>query len=474
MNEFRAGFAEIDITPKPGGRRRLPYIPEASIEGVQWPLHGRVAVFDDGGTRAAIVALDLGSVLPETSASLCAAMAERGGLPAGNILISCSHTHNGPRTAFSFGEPPELNYLQRLEAKLADAVAAAVAGLEPVKLRHGRTRTTGLSFNRRPVYAGGEVGTHGPRWVEDFVAPEGPTDEELQVLFALRPDGSIAGGVVNWACHPHMLLQEPVYSADFVGAMTEKLAERHGGTFLFLQGAAGNLSWDDPSSKPDQGDEGATVDDEAATRRRIAMATDWADALVEAAEAARTASEPVAGEGIRAAKRTVDIAQRTPTREQVELAFWFLAQEPGSVDLDEFNQKMTGHRYTIYGNSPLQDLFAREAIGMWEWHHRAGLRPPLQPVELIALAIGDVAFAGYPAEMFTEFGLRTKAESPFAATFVCELANGWVGYIPTAEAFDHGGYETRIAFSSRLVPTAGDTMTATVVNLLNDLAARAG
>jgi hypothetical protein len=224
------------------------------------------------------------------------------------------------------------------------------------------------------------------------------------------------------------------------------------------------------SAPPDEAD---LVTGDQGHERRIAMAQRWADALVAASEAASTASRPVARPTLRAATRTIELEQRTPTRDRVELARWFLAQEPGTVDVDDFNRRITGHAYTFYDNAALQDLFAGETIGMWEWHQRGGLHPPRQPVELTALAIGDVALAGYPAEMFTEFGLRTKAESPFPATFVCELANGWVGYIPTADAFERGGYETRLAYSSRLVPEAGDAMTDTGLELLRELHGRA-
>lgn len=99
---------------------------------------------------------------------------------------------------------------------------------------------------------------------------------------------------------------------------------------------------------------------------------------------------------------------------------------------------------------------------------RLGRRPVVEQVEVQALAVGDVAFVGYPAEMFTELGLRTKAGSPFAATFVCELANGWFGYVPTLEAYEHGGYETRLG-SNRLDPHAGDTMVSAALALLAKL-----
>jgi hypothetical protein len=106
---------------------------------------------------------------------------------------------------------------------------------------------------------------------------------------------------------------------------------------------------------------------------------------------------------------------------------------------------------------------------MWEWQRRSGVREPREALEVQALAIGDVALVGYPVELFTEFGLATKEQSPLGDTLVVSLANGWHGYVPTQEAFAHGGYEPRFGYQSRLVPEAGDLLRAAAIDLLHAL-----
>ena len=108
---------------------------------------------------------------------------------------------------------------------------------------------------------------------------------------------------------------------------------------------------------------------------------------------------------------------------------------------------------------------------MWEWQRRVGTRELYEDVEVQVIVIGATAFVGLPGEIFTEFGLQIKAASPFLETFVVELANGWHGYIPTQEAFIHGGYEARLGFTSRLVPEAGDRMVAAALRLLKEMKA---
>ena len=104
--------------------------------------------------------------------------------------------------------------------------------------------------------------------------------------------------------------------------------------------------------------------------------------------------------------------------------------------------------------------------------------------EIQAISVGDIGFVGIPAEYFVELQLNIKKRSPFKRTFVSELANGWVGYIPTKKAFeenmkdvpsetmkafDHKGYEVRSALSRGFLPGVGEAMANTAVELLEKL-----
>ena len=62
------------------------------------------------------------------------------------------------------------------------------------------------------------------------------------------------------------------------------------------------------------------------------------------------------------------------------------------------------------------------------------------PVQV--LRIGDVCIGTSPCETFAETGLEFKKRSPFAHSFMVELANGYYGYLPTPRHFELGGYET--------------------------------
>jgi hypothetical protein len=63
-------------------------------------------------------------------------------------------------------------------------------------------------------------------------------------------------------------------------------------------------------------------------------------------------------------------------------------------------------------------------------------------------------------EIYVNFGLRIKKESPFEYNLVIENSNSFGGYIPTREAFVEGSdlYEISLCEGSRHAPEAGDMM----------------
>jgi hypothetical protein len=64
-------------------------------------------------------------------------------------------------------------------------------------------------------------------------------------------------------------------------------------------------------------------------------------------------------------------------------------------------------------------------------------------IEMTALLLADAVFVGVPFELFTEIGLEIKRRSPVARTYIADLTNGELGYVPTSRAIREGSYETR-------------------------------
>ena len=80
-----------------------------------------------------------------------------------------------------------------------------------------------------------------------------------------------------------------------------------------------------------------------------------------------------------------------------------------------------------------------EAIRMCELEHG----PEHFLLEVTGVRIGSVAMIGLPGEPFTDIGVQIKDTPGWDMIMPCCIANGYVGYFPTKEAFDEGGYEAR-------------------------------
>src|SRR5205085_1249013 len=85
---------------------------------------------------------------------------------------------------------------------------------------------------------------------------------------------------------------------------------------------------------------------------------------------------------------------------------------------------------------------------------------PLQ-VEVQVIALGkDVVWVSLPGEIFVELGLAIKKRSPFAHTFLVELANESVGYVPDRRSYAEGNYEPE---SARCATGSGEKLVNTAV-----------
>ena len=85
------------------------------------------------------------------------------------------------------------------------------------------------------------------------------------------------------------------------------------------------------------------------------------------------------------------------------------------------------------------------------------------------IRIGDTVICTNPAELFVEYGLQIRDSSPARVTFISQLTDGYIGYIPTELAFSRGGYETWCAPSSKMDVSTGQQIVDTTVRMLNEL-----
>jgi hypothetical protein len=254
--------------------------------------------------------------------------------------------------------------------------------------------------------------------VPQVLGSESIIDPELWLVRFDSLDGKMLGSLVNFTCHPclHDRIQTHNWSADFPGVIADTLAKEFGQQAIgvFTQGACGNIqppvSW-----APDW-------------KERAAV---FANAAIEAAKTAL----PVEAPAVDYVRRDVDVP-RCNAEAQLPQKIKRLGWRPESFE---------GARQT------------------------AASMPRMLNVPVSAARIGPFAIATNAGELFVEWGINVKKRSPFPHTILSELTNHWVGYEPTALAFQHEGYETLAGVD--FVSLEGiQQLVDTAVELLEELA----
>jgi hypothetical protein len=96
--------------------------------------------------------------------------------------------------------------------------------------------------------------------------------------------------------------------------------------------------------------------------------------------------------------------------------------------------------------------------------------PKTERVPVQVLRIGDAGVAAFAGEPFVQLGLEVREKSPFRQNFVIGLSNDHVGYVPTVEAHEQGGYETWRAKTSYLEKEAAPKVVSATLRRLNAIA----
>ncbi|HMP16309.1 MAG TPA: hypothetical protein PKD72_04750 [Gemmatales bacterium] len=223
--QLQVGFAEKDITPEVGPDKPPVYIAgfgqNRIADGIQDPLFARAVVLSDGTSKIALVSLDIvGFFYPH-------AMRVREALPGfAHVVVSSTHNHEGPDTMGLWGPNPFKNgidpaYLKRVEEQSIAAVKEAEQKLEAVTAQFGSQRAPQLLVDSREPYI---------------------LHDDLYVLYFKKPDGSSAGILVNWHCHPETLADKNTkISADYVGYCVDALQKRHQCPVAYFTGTVGGL-----------------------------------------------------------------------------------------------------------------------------------------------------------------------------------------------------------------------------------------
>jgi neutral ceramidase len=377
--------------------------------------------------KVVIVACDILMITREYLDPVKAEITKELGIPAERILINCTHTHHAPSTVLVHGYGPDDKFCRRVQSAIIRAVKQGNANLsgteQPLCFALGQEGTVGQ--NSRLKMSDGFIFWIGAH--DRVVRPTGPFDPELPVFAFRQADGPLAAAIFNHSTHTIGTIEPGRRSPSFYGMAAQQLERKHGGVFCFLEGASGSTHNLDLSGKE--------------ATERIFKAVD-------------------------------DTLKNAPPRPITRLA---AAQKPFKFRVRHFDEEQEDRSVLEYCRQYAPGATDQIAAVFRDMRkHLAPEQGQERESWIQALMIGDIALVGVPAEFFTKLGLDIKNRSPFRHTYVAELANDWIGYLPDAEAHKLGGYQTWTGYHSYAEPGTGERMVEEVIAMLQSLNNKTG
>lgn len=239
---FKAATSKVNITPH-DSQQLLGYGARKST-GVHDSIYHRVTVMDDGRTRFVLVSSDICLVSPSEYDRVAAQLQAELGVAPEHFWWSVTHTHSAPEVgppgiaeAFlgeRYHHEYDRTYTERTNRKLLDAVADAIADLEPARLSVGWGHAN-ANINRRARRVDGTTYLG--------LNPDLPVDRRIGILRIDRADGSPLAIIANYAMHGTVIGGEcTLISGDGPGVVSAYVERKTGATMLFINGAAGNVA----------------------------------------------------------------------------------------------------------------------------------------------------------------------------------------------------------------------------------------
>jgi neutral ceramidase len=386
---FRAAVSVLDVTP-PRGFPLGGYILRTGVsEGVLDPITARLLFLASGKDKLLFITLDWVNIDGRWARELREAVEKRTGIAGERIVVVATHTHSGPEVLNSpeIGEGEQSAYFSDVCKRIVGAVAGLVDSARDVEAFLGSTRVTGIGAHRND--------------------PKLPVDNELSCLTLRASDGADVCRLVVYGCHPTLLGPENLlFSADWVGRGLAEVDRRWGGTSLFINGAAGDVS----------------------TRfvRKARGAYElqkYAAIFSDAVGRARNGSAPLPDARIGTKTIHVPVSYRElPDPEQAQQAL--ITVERRIIEGRERNQAYGEiRRLESIREAAIVSFFLTSAGG---FEKIFGARPMIAPVSMVRIGSADMVLL--PGEVMSETAVSLKAAAD-GVLFVCGYANDYFGYL---------------------------------------------
>lgn len=488
------GWAETDMTPY--GRRIMleGEFFERISQSVETPITATALAVESQGEQLVICSTDNTMMYKYVAQKIRELVGkECPDLDTDKIIIHATHTHNSfePHNPDAKGSTLEALATQmglqtscegegNIErdglmtpdevyewetSKIADAIIRAWKNRKPGFYAESFGRVA-VGMNRRVTYTDGTAKMWGDAYRDDFFALEGGNDNGMELIFVYDENKKMTGAVVNIACPSQVMEQRYQISSDYWGKLRIFLREQLGEDFkvLGLCSPAGDLCprdlirWVEPETKiedpnvirdnpPEHRADPSMYDVAGTWRIGRRIFNEIMDILKY--EPLELKSEAV----LKHKPMILDLPLRLVTEEEYQDAYQHLmdfVQQNHGKDVD-FKETAAMHVYA--------GIYAR---------HELQKKERVVPTEVHVVRFDDVAIASNPFELFMDFANIIRARSVAKQTFLIQLSNDALGYLPTEKA-EKGGHYSAYVSSGYVGHEGGYQMVETVLNEIREM-----
>lgn len=435
------GYGRADITPK----ESIPLGGHGNADtrlstGYLDPLYLTCIAFTDSNDNTILLfSQDLLGANSKWTRPARQVISTATGIPGDHIVFSGSHTHSAPDSTAD--HPATQEFTNNYPQYALKAAQAALADRAEAALYYGSTVVEGMNFIRHYIlengtYAGSNFGDFNSAPIKDHAEANDPEMQILKIDRASANKKDIL--VMNWQAHPCFTDGNgsgTYLSADFIGSTRDYVEEQTGCHFSYFTGAAGNHN---AVSKIKSEMHNLTYQEYGAKLGQAMI--DALDTLTRATDGPVKSTQLI----FEAPRNQADVDKLAEAQEVMEV-------------------------YNTLGASAAKKRAIE--LGLSSRYHasaiisRAGNTTPVS-LELNAFSIGSCSFIFAPFEMFASTGRELKENTPFDQTFICTCSINSLGYMPSAEAYDYGCYESH---TSRYAQGTAETVRDTFLDMLKSL-----
>lgn len=471
-------------------------------KGILDPIMLSCLVMDDGEDCAIFLSGDFVSAAGVIDTIREKLNKKRNDIPSEKVLISATHTHDGPlvqKTNSYFDAPHDKveltmpdKYREFMTDMAVEAVEEAWDNREEGSFSYGYGYAV-VGHSRRVEYLddlskrnnSGDA-TYKSQWVDGHVKMYGKTNDDLlsgyeggadhfiNLLYTFNVNNELTGAVINVPCPSQNSENEWLLSASFWNEVRINLRKKYGNIKILPQCAAGGdtapriLHYKEAQKRRFKIKyKDYEMDPRIASQTEMYARLDIAERICNAFDEVLSwcSDEKITDAPIKHTVKTIQLERRLISDEEYQFASEELsALEQGNyIDTGDALDDFVNNSKRACSMSRFRDIVKR---------YDAQKQSETAPMELHVIRIGDVAFATNAFELYQNFQYRIQARSPFMQTFIIQLCgqpDGYLGgYLATKRAVENKGYSATM-YCNQISAKGGQTLVDETVAELKKL-----